>query len=150
LKSSMAASSRVFVSLALQTLNLICLGTVLVLDPLDVVDLAMITSVVAHHVVATALAAIAIVIDLLAGTIITKIAEAAVVAIDLLLALVDLLKTIHLPVAALPTKSLTVGTTLQLIHTSMVLLELMSVVPRVTTHLGMLAILVTTTVVTSS
>lgn len=160
----MAASSRVFVLLALQTLvmnirhtgghtltitrlNLICLGTVLDLDLLDVVDLQMTMTVVAHHVAATVLVAIATVTDPLVATT-TMIAE-AVAPIALHLVLVDLPKTTHLLVAAAATKSLIVGTTRQLIHMSTELLERMSEVPRVITHLGMLVTLVTTTVVTS-
>jgi len=143
----MAANSRVSVLLALQTLNLTCLGTVLDLDPLDVVDLSMIMTVVDLHVVATVLVATATVRDLLVGT--TMIIVEAVADTDLHRVLVDPLRTIHLyvvGVVVVVTMSRTVvGTTLQLIHMLMVPLDRMSAVLHVTIHPGMLLTLVTPT-----
>jgi len=143
----MVANSRVPVLLALQTLKLICLGTVLDRDLLDAADLQMTMTVVAHRVAATALVATVTVTDLLVETIM-MIAE-AVVGTDPPPVLVDLLKTIRLRVAAVAMKKLTVGTILRLIRTSTVLLEPMSVAPHVTTLLEILDMLVTTTVVTN-
>jgi len=145
----MVVSSKVSALLALQTLSPRCLGTVLDLDLLDVVDLPMIMNVVDLHVAATVLVVIATVRDLLVGITMT-IAE-AVVDTDLPLVLVDHLKTTHLPavVVAVATRNLTVETTLQLTPMSMVLLDRMSVVLHVITLQEMLVTPETTNVATN-